>query len=131
MTELIADMAFFEARYGGLSADDQVVVSELLEDASALIFDAAEGSDADWVTAPATNEAPRSVKRVCRDVAYRAWSNPDSLSQMSMSNVSFAYVREGVTDQVFLTSREARIVRQAAEASSGMRTVTLESPWSG
>lgn len=125
------DLVDFEARYGTVDdAADQAAVEELLDDAQALILDVADGSDAAWVSDPESADVPRSVLRVCRDVAYRAWSNPDALSQMSMGNTALSYTREGIADALFLTAREQKTIVTAASQSS-MRAVTLVSPYSG
>lgn len=131
MPELLATADEFATRHGTLTNDEQLTVEALLEDASALIFDEAEGSEEDWVTDPATNDPPHPVKQVCIAAAYRAWSNEDALNQMTSTDMSVTYGgRRKPPDALYLSNREKVRVHRAAGVT-GPATVTLVSPYSG
>lgn len=120
---MLATLEDFQTRHGDLDADDQDKVEGFLDDASELILEAA---DAEWTE----EDVPNRVRGICVWVAYRAWSNPDALSQSSMGDVALSYTRGGTPDAVFLTKSEhASVVRAAG--SSGFVEATLVSPWSG
>lgn len=119
----LATIEDFEKRHGALDAADTAKVEGFLEDASELIL---EVGDDTW-TAEA---APQRVRSICRWVAYRAWSNPDALSQSSMGDVAISYTRGGTPDAVFLTKSEHASILRAADGSAFV-SVTMESPYSG
>jgi hypothetical protein len=130
---IIIDGAFatldeFEARKGDVEADQEEIVSTLLVDATALIKAEAEGSTAEWVVG--SDPAPVLIKSICIEAAYRAWANPDALSQSSIADSSISYTRDGIPDALFLTAAEKRAVHRAAGSSAAL-SVTLVSPYSG
>ena len=123
-----ATLAEFELRKGDVETAQEDIVSALLIDTTALIRDEASGSTATWVTG--TDPAPTVIKSICIEAAYRAWSNPDALSQSSIADSSISYTREGTPDALFLTAAEKRIIRRSA-STSGIGSVTLVTPYSG
>ncbi|MEU5950331.1 hypothetical protein ABZ793_32975 [Micromonospora sp. NPDC047465] len=101
----------------------------LLTAASDLIRDTA---DVTWVDdAGQLVGVPRRVFNICLDVAYRAFDNPQALSQRQIGDSSKAYDRTGREggEAVYLTKAEEKAVRRAA-AGSGFVSVTMVSPWS-
>ena len=69
------------------------------------------------------------VKAICVEVAYRAWSNPDSLSSEQLGQHTQAWSdRSG--QALRLTPAELRILEREASVSS-LVSVTLESPYAG
>lgn len=102
----------------------------LLDEASELIRDTAEKT---WLAAGtnALDDVPRRVARICVAVAYRAFTNPEGLTQRSIGDSSKSYdrtAREGGED-IYLTADEERAVRKAAGGSTFV-AVTLVSPYS-
>jgi hypothetical protein len=74
---------------------------------------------------------PTAVQSVCVSAAYRAFTNPEGLSQRTIGDSSKAWdraSREG-GDIVYLTEREEERIRRAA-GSTSMVSVTLVSPYS-
>ena len=115
----------FEARYG--AGDDRT--EPLLEDASALILSEVSGASAEWATETEPKSVPVIVKAICVEVAYRAWSNPDSLSSEQLGQHTQAWSdRSG--QALSLTPAELRILEREASVSS-LVSVTLESPYAG
>lgn len=115
----------FEARYD--SADGRV--EPLLEDASALILSEVAGASAEWATEAEPKSVPAIVKAICVEVAYRAWSNPDSLSSEQLGEHTQAWAdRSGQALRV--TPSELRILEREGEVSS-LASVPLESPYAG
>lgn len=115
----------FEARYG--AGDDRV--EPLLDDASALILSEVSGGSAEWVTEATPKSIPAIVTAICVEVAYRAWSNPDSLSSEQLGQHTQAWAdRSG--QALRLTPAELRILEREASISS-LVSVTLESPYAG
>lgn len=113
----------FEARYG--SGDERV--TPLLEDASALILSEVASASAEWVTAEEPETVPPVVKAICIEVAYRAWSNPDSLSSEQLGEHTQAWAdRSG--QALRLTAAESRIIEREAGISS-LVSVPLENPF--
>lgn len=110
--------------------DEAVRAEALLVDASELIRDEAEE---DWVDAnDELKDVPRRVEKVCLAVAYRAFTNPEALTQRSIGDSSKAYDRtrrEG-GEAVYLTEVEKDAIHKAA-AKSSFTAVTMVSPWSG
>lgn len=127
--EPLAALPDFEARHGDVPELEQDKVGTLLADATELILDTAEGSDADWVLGEEGAAVPAKVVAVCVAVAYRAWTNPNALARQALGQASYVF-RGDVPDAIYLTDREARIIRKAS-ARSTFRAVTLESPYSG
>lgn len=122
-----ASLEDFVERKGPVSEEEEPAVLALLADASALILDEVSGSTATWVTE--SGDVPHSVKAICVAVAYRAWSNPDGLSQSSIADSSLSYAGAR-PDALYLTDDEKRILDRAAGTSSVV-SVTLVSPYSG
>ena len=120
---LLASIDRFEARYG----DSDEKAEQLLEDASDLILSEVAGSTEGWLTDE--TKVPSVVAGICVTVAYRAWSNPDSLSSESLGQHTQAWAdRSG--EALRLTASECRIVRREAGLGS-FNSLTLESPYSG
>lgn len=120
----LATVEQFEERHG--PADD--FVEPLLEDASALILDEVSGSEETWVT-DEEEAVPAKVVAVCVAVAFRAWRNPEALSQEALGAHSMAW-RQTAEEALYLTDRERRTVRRAAGRGS-FTAQTMESPYSG
>lgn len=102
----------------------------LLDEASELIRDVAGLT---WLVAGtnALDAVPRRVARICVAVAYRAFMNPEGLTQRSLGDSAKSYdrtAREGGED-IYLTAEEERAVRKAAGGST-FAAVTLVSPYS-
>lgn len=102
----------------------------LLNEASELIRDKAEKT---WVNAStgALESVPRRVRLICVAAAFRAFTNPEGLSQKSIGDSSKSYdrtEREGGED-VYLTEDETDTVRKAAGLSS-LVSVTMTSTYS-
>jgi hypothetical protein len=112
----------------GLEADR---AGDMLDAASTLIRDLAEKT---WVEADTgvLEAVPRAIVRICVEAAYRAFGNPEGLSQRSIGDSSKSYdraKREG-GEAVYLTDAEKRRVLAAAVTSSPT-VVTMVSPYSG
>lgn len=114
-----------------LGATEAGTVEFLLGSASALIVDEAPDSAAAWVTDPniAIDDVPASVRNVCVEVVYRAFSNPDAYERVTLPDLTVVY-RAKDPDALFLTDNERRIVRRAAGRSSA-GSLTLVTPFSG
>lgn len=101
----------------------------LLDEASEMIRDVAGKT---WLTtANALDNVPRRVARICVSAAYRAFVNPEGLTQRSIGDSAKSYdrtKREGGED-VYLTEAEQAAVKKAA-GSSIFAAVTLVSPYS-
>lgn len=127
----LASLQQFSSRLGytpeGAEADR---AEALLDEASELIRDEA---GEDWVDSDsALKSVPRRVEQICLAVAYRAFVNPEALTQRSIGDSGKSYDRsrrEG-GEAVYLTEAERRAVKRAAQSSS-LTTVTLVSPFSG
>ena len=100
----------------------------ILSEASDLIRDVAE---TDWVDDNGVlSGVPRRVAQICVAVAYRAFNNPDGLTQRTIGDSSRSFdraKREG-GEAVYLTEAEEKAIQKAAGAS-GMVSVTLVSPF--
>jgi len=100
----------------------------LLAEASELIRDVA---GKDYVTEDGILDVvPRRVAKICVAAAFRAFNNPEGLTQRSIGDSSKSYDRtnrEGGED-VYLTEAEERSIRRAA-GSSSMASVTLVTPY--
>jgi len=98
----------------------------ILDDASALVRSEA---GRDWVDDEgALADVPAVVESVTLAVAYRAFRNPDGVSQTSLGDASISYDRGDGQAAVYLTRDERRSVRRAA-GTSAIGTVELASPW--
>ena len=94
--------------------------SELIRDVAGKTFTTDQG---------VLDSVPRRVSMICVAAAFRAFSNPEALSQRSIGDSSKSYdraSREGGED-VYLTSREEDSIRRAASNNS-MVSVTLVTP---
>jgi hypothetical protein len=107
--------------------------ADILDAASELIRDTAGKT---WVVEDtgALENVPRRVASICVEVAYRAFANPEALSQRSIGDSSKSYdraKREG-GEAVYLTKAEEEAIRKAAGSTgSSLTSVTLVSPYSG
>lgn len=102
----------------------------LLDEASELIRDVAGKT---WLDADGALESvPFRVALVCVAAAYRAFENPQALTQRSIGDSSKSFDRTGLGggEDVYLTPDEIRTVRAAAGAST-LTVVTMVSPYSG
>ena len=102
--------------------------THLLDEASELIRDVAGKT---WVGTDGELAAvPRRVRLICVAAAYRAFTNPEGLSQRTIGDSSKSFdrtKREGGED-VYLTAAEEAAVRKAAgESGGGLMTVTMVS----
>ncbi len=103
---------------------------ELLDQASERVRSAAEKTWADEDTG-AVSGVPRRVRSIVIDVAYRAFVNPEGLSQRTIGDSSKSWDRAGREggEIVYLTDAERADVRRLA-ATSSLNVVTLVSPYS-
>lgn len=108
---------------------EAIRAADLLADASDLILDEAGAAGAEWGD---TLAVPRRVAAICVDVAYRAFVNPEALGQRSIGDSSKSYDRAGLQggEALYLTDEERKAVKRAC-GGSGLRAVTLVSPYSG
>lgn len=106
MADLVTDAQVTD-RLGPDFTTDAVQVAAFIEDASALVREAAEGEldDVDHTTPPDPAIVPVVVSAV-----RRALVNPDQNRQEQIGNYS---VTAGVTSGVYLTRDERRTVRKA------------------
>lgn len=104
---------------------------ELLDEASELVRDVAGKTWADSATG-VVSDVPRRVRAIVIDATYRAFTNPEGLSQRSVGDSSKSFDRSGREggEIVYLTDDEERAIRKAA-GSSSMVVATLVSPYSG
>jgi hypothetical protein len=105
--------------------------ADILDAASTLIRDLAGKTWVDDVSG-ALQDIPRAITRVCVEVAYRGFTNPEALSQRGIgdSNKSYDRAKREGGEAVYLTDAEKRQVLGASETSSPT-VVTLVSPYSG
>ncbi len=101
----------------------------LLGEASELIRDVAGKT---WTneTTGALEGVPVRVANICVAAAFRAFGNPEALTQRSIGDSSKSYdrsKREGGED-VYLTAAEERSIRRTDEGA-GMVSVTLVTPY--
>ena len=124
----LASLAALEARLGvTLAGADLDRATAALDDASALIR--AEAST-DWVDDEgALADVPAIVEAVALAVAYRAFRNPDGVTQTSLGDASVAYDRGTAQAAVYLTRDERRAIRRAA-GTTAVGAIELASPWS-
>lgn len=104
--------------------------ASILDEASELIRD--KGGKT-WTTSTGALESvPNRVRTICVAAAYRAFTNPEALSQRSIGDSSKSYDRSGREggEAVYLTDDEVRRIRKAAGTSS-FNSVTLVSPYDG
>lgn len=122
-----ASIEDYERRYGAVPADLRDQVEALIDDASALVADAVEGSTEPWV---ATGDGtPRIVVALVVGAAHRASSHADGVVREQLGEHAVTY-RADVSWDIWLTKQERRIVRKAAGLGA-LTSVTLVSPYSG
>ena len=123
----LADVSELEARLGTtLSGADLGRAMALLDDASALIR---QEAGEDWVDDHGDLEdVPAAVATICLAVAYRAFKNPDGVTQASLGDASVSYGRAGLGSSVYLNEHEVKAVRRAA-GKSGALSVALATPY--
>lgn len=118
----------YEARHGDVPDGDRTRVGALLDDASALVLAAVEGSTEDWVS-DAEAEVPRPVVMVCVAAARRAMRGSDGVVREQLGEHAVTY-RADSSWEIWLTSAEVRTVRREARIDP-LTSVTLASPFSG
>ncbi|MBM4414906.1 MAG: hypothetical protein FJ035_01245 [Chloroflexi bacterium] len=127
MPPALASLSALEARLGvTLTGADAERAAAALDDASALIR---ADAGVDWVDDEgALTDVPAVVEQVALAVAYRAFRNPDALTQTSLGDASVSYDRSGVQAAVYMTRDERRAVRRAA-GTAAVGAIELASPW--
>lgn len=118
------------AKLGYTPEDEERARAEsLLVEASALIRDVAGKT---WTneTTNALLEVPHRVRQIALSVVYRAFTNPEALSQRTIgdSSKSFDRAKREGGEAVYLTEAEEKAIQKAA-GTSGMTSVTLVSPY--
>lgn len=99
---------------GGIADADEARAQAALDDASALIRAAAQKT---WVDDnDALEDVPDIVVTVCVRAALRAFVNPTGLTQETTGPFSASY--GNASTDVYLTSKEADLVKQAAADTS-------------
>jgi hypothetical protein len=127
----LATKADFEVRHGPLLDGEEARVEALLEDATALIEAELSGVEVSWLGETSAEDPPAAVKAVCIQVAYRVWSNPDSVAREELGEVARTYRGTDQADALWLTVNEARLVRKVAGSGSTFQSITVETPYSG
>jgi hypothetical protein len=111
-----------------LPAGEAARGEHLLREASELIREIA---GTDYVDDDGVLTAvPRRVSMICTAAAFRAFNNPEGLSQRSIGDSSKSYdraQREGGED-VYLTTAEKEAVRRTS-GNNSMMSVTLVTPY--
>lgn len=103
----------------------------ILGEASSLIRDVA-GTTWTNETTNALLTVPHRVRQIALSVVYRAFTNPEALTQRTIGDSSKSFdrsKREG-GEAVYLTDAEKKAIERAA-GTSGMVSVTLVSPYNG
>lgn len=123
----LATVAALGLRLGTtLAGADAERAAAVLDDASALIRGEA---GTDWVDGEgALSSVPAVVEAISLAVAYRAFRNPDGVSQTSLGDASVSYDRGTAQAAVYLTRDERRAVRRAA-GTTAAGAIELVSPW--
>ena len=123
----LASVASLGLRLGAtLAGSDAERASAVLDDASALIR--AEAGQ-NWVDeSEELADVPAIVESIALAVAYRAFRNPEGVSQTSLGDASVSYDRGGGQAGVYLTRDERRAVRRAA-GTTAIGAIELVSPW--
>lgn len=102
----------------------------LLDAASELIRDTAGKT---WLNdvEDAVEDVPRRVQRITVEVAFRAFGNPQALSQRTIGDDSKSFDRAGLDggEAIYLTDREQDAICKAAGVVSSFTAVTLTSPY--
>lgn len=121
----LISLAQFEARHEeDLDATEQIRVTTLIDDASALIVAAVKDSTVTDTWDP--NAAPDAVVPVIYRMVRRAFVNPDGMESETIGSYTW---RRGREPGIFMTKEERREVRRAAGQS--MTSMTLQSPYTG
>lgn len=117
----LVSLAAFELRIdGGIDTADEPRAQAALEDASALVREAA---GEDWLTdAGALETVPEAVIAVVVSAARRSFLNPEGVKTDASGDQSTTFS----TAEVYLTKEEKRIVRSAAGTARGAGTIQLE-----
>jgi len=126
----LASLALLARKIGYTPVDSERERAEhLLDEASELIRDVAGKTWLDSVGA--LDSVPRRVARICVAVAYRAFGNPEALTQRSIGDSSKSYDRSGLDggEDVYLTPGEEDSIKKAAGSGSFV-SMTLVSPYS-
>lgn len=116
------------AKLGYAPEDEERTRAEaILIEASSLIRDVA-GTTWTNETTNALLEVPHRVRQIALSVVYRAFTNPEGLSQRTIgdSSKSFDRAKREGGEAVYLTDAEEKAIQKAA-GSSGMVQVTLVS----
>lgn len=126
----LATLAQLARKLGYLPEGDEGERAEfLLGEASELIRDVAGKT---WLDDDGLLDAvPSRIVKICVAVAFRAFNNPEALTQKSIGDMAKAYDRTRLQggEAVYLTDVEEKAVRKAAQAST-FTSVALVSPWS-
>lgn len=111
-----------EARLGTTYATAEVARPlAIVDDASALVRTEAGRT---WVLGDGVPDVvPPTIAAITIRIAIRAIENPEGFT--TESGGDYSYSRKGVEDGVYLTEREARMVRKAA-GKTGLWTQPLE-----
>lgn len=115
MLPALVDLSTFEVRIpGGIAAGDTARAEGALDDASALVR--AEAGKT-WATEVVgsyelDDDIPDVIRTVVISAAKRAFINPDGVRAESIDNYRTDYAT--ASPDVYLTSRETALVRQAA-----------------
>ncbi len=111
--------------------EERTRADSILLETSALIRDVAGVS---WTNATtgALDVVPFRVRQIALSVAYRAFTNPEALTQRTIgdSSKSFDRAKREGGEAVYLTEAEEKAI-QKASGTSGMTVVTQVSPYSG
>lgn len=101
----------------------------LLGEASGLIRDVAVKTWTDETTGALVG-VPTRVADICVAAAFRAFGNPEALTQRSIGDSSKSYDRTGREggEDVYLTSREEKSIRRV-DSGDSMISVTLVTPY--
>ncbi len=123
----LASVAALELRLGvSLAGTEADRAGAILDDASALVRSEA---CRDWLDDEgALHDVPAVVESVTLAAAYRAFRNPDGVSQTSLGDASVSYDRGDGQAAVYLTRDERKAIRRAA-GTSVVGAIELTSPW--
>jgi hypothetical protein len=121
----------FELRHGPLLENEEERVEALLADATGLIEVELADAEAEWLEDDFKGEVPAAVTAVCVQVAYRVWSNPDSVAREELGEVARTYRGTDQADALWLTRNEARLLRKVAGGGSTLQSIAVETPYSG
>jgi hypothetical protein len=127
----LAPLTDFVKRLGYTPAGTEGDRAEFLLDAASELIRDVTGKT--WLNEAedAVEDVPRRVQRICIEIAYRAFGNPQALSQRTLGDDSKSFDRSGREggEAVYLTDAEASAVCKAAGIQSSFVAVTLASPY--